>query len=189
MAYDPLQHHRRSIRLRGFDYRQAGFYFITLCTQGKEYLFGRIIESKMVLNAAGKMVEKEWIALPMRFPNIKLHDYIIMPNHFHGIIEIVGATLVVAQNAVEMAAANEQAKDSLPAQGQPQGLPLLISAFKSISTLKYTHGVTTQNWPPFNQRLWQRNYWERIIRDEKEYHHLADYIQNNPLNWKTDSLR
>ena len=86
---NPNIHHRRSIRLKGYDYSQKGLYFVTICTQNKKCLFGKIIDNKMVLNIAGEMVNKIWLEIPKIFPNTKLHEYIIMPNHFHTIIEIV----------------------------------------------------------------------------------------------------
>ncbi len=99
MSYNSKIHNRRSIRLKGYDYSQAGLYFITICVQNREWLFGKIENDEMILNDAGKMVEIEWLNLKNLFPNIELHEYITMPNHFHGILEIVpvGATLVVAQ--------------------------------------------------------------------------------------------
>ena len=96
--YNPNIHQRRSIRLKGYDYSQAGLYFITICVKNRACLLGNIANGTMILNDAGKMVETEWLNLKTRFPNIELHEYVVMPNHFHGILEIVGATLVVAQN-------------------------------------------------------------------------------------------
>ncbi|MBC3539983.1 transposase [Rufibacter sp. H-1] len=193
MAYNHLLHHRRSIRLHGYDYAQAGLYFITLCVQDKAYLFGEISDSAMILNEAGKMVEQQWLTLPQRFPTVALHPYVIMPNHFHGIIENVGATLVVAQNAKDAVTTLEQANDGNLGQGQPQGIAptisSIISAFKSITTVEYIRGVKAKSWIAFNNRLWQRNYWEHIIRDEKEYASICEYIQDNPLNWETDKLK
>ena len=99
MEYNPEKHHRHSIRLKGYDYAQAGLYFITICVQNRKCLYGDITNGKMNLNDAGRMVENQWLMLPQRFANIHLHEYIVMPNHFHAILEIaVGATLVVAQN-------------------------------------------------------------------------------------------
>lgn len=98
MPYNPNIHHRRSIRLKGYDYSQAGLYFITICCENREHRFGKIENDEMVLNDAGKMIDTQWLALTTRFQNIALHEYIVMPNHFHGILQIVGATLVVAQN-------------------------------------------------------------------------------------------
>jgi REP element-mobilizing transposase RayT len=100
--YNPNIHHRKSIRLKGYDYSQAGLYFITICMNRRGnplwLPFGNIKNGEMMLNDAGRMVENEWLKLPQRFSNIELHEYVVMSNHFHAIIEIVGATLVVAQN-------------------------------------------------------------------------------------------
>jgi len=96
--YNPKIHHRRSIRLKGYDYSQAGLYFITICCQDRMCRFGHVEHGEMKLNDAGTLIETEWFNLKTRFPNIELHDYVVMPNHFHAILEIVGATLVVAPN-------------------------------------------------------------------------------------------
>lgn len=102
MKYDPFKHHRRSIRLKGYDYAQAGAYFVTICIQGSQCLLGRIVDGEMKLNAAGEMVCQEWFALPERFRTIELDAFVVMPNHIHGIIVLheppVGAGLVIAQN-------------------------------------------------------------------------------------------
>jgi REP element-mobilizing transposase RayT len=188
MKYDPQKHHRRSIRLKGYDYSQAGLYFITICTQNRACLFGKIENGKMILNDAGRMIENEWLTLPQRFNNISLHEYIVMPNHFHAILEIVGATLVVAPN--DMVAPNDNEK------GQPQGYAPtgktvggMVGAFESIATVKYIRGVKNVGWPPFDRKLWQRNYHEHIIRDEQSYMKITEYIKNNPSNWDNDSLK
>jgi len=91
MKYNPDKHHRRSIRLKGYDYSQPGWYFVTICTQNREMLFGDVVDGKMVFNLFGKIIDYHWQKLPQHFKNIKLDEYQIMPNHFHGIIEIVGA--------------------------------------------------------------------------------------------------
>ena len=96
MTYNPKIHDRKSIRLKGYDYSREGLYFLTICTQNRACLFGEIVGGKMILNDAGNMVVNEWAQLPHRFTNIRLHEYVTMPNHFHAILEIVGATLVVA---------------------------------------------------------------------------------------------
>ncbi|MCI0596714.1 MAG: hypothetical protein L0Z48_09285, partial [candidate division Zixibacteria bacterium] len=99
MKYNPDVHHRRSIRLKEYDYAQAGAYFVTICTQGREGLFGGIKNGGMELNPAGQMVQTVWEELPRRFPDIELDEFIIMPNHVHGIIVIVGAPLVGARGS------------------------------------------------------------------------------------------
>ena len=100
--YNPDKHHRRTIRLCGYDYAQEGLYFVTVCCQGRVCLFGEIVDGEMILNPAGRMVEKCWLDIPKHFPHAVLHDYIIMPNHVHGIIEltdvVAGATNVRAKN-------------------------------------------------------------------------------------------
>lgn len=179
---------RRSIRLQGYDYSQAGLYYITICVQERLCLFGEVKNEGMILNDAGKMVEMEWFKLKDRFPNVKLHEYIIMPNHFHGILEIV----------------NEKGQ-SLNG-GQPQGIAPtydgqieniqtnnktvgdIMDAFKSITTVEYIRGVKNNGWPPFNRKLWQRNYYEHIVRDDNDYDRIVNYIRDNPMNWGQDDV-
>jgi len=194
MKYNPRIHHRKSIRLKGYDYSQAGLFFITICCQNMASLFGEIPVGadllvcpapKTILNDAGIMVKSEWLKLPERFTNIELHEYIVMPNHFHAILQIVGATLVVAQN--DMIDATEK--------GQPQGIAPtgktigdMVGAFESITTVEYIHGVKNNNWQSFDKKLWQRNYWEHIIRNENEYNLISQYIINNLAKWENDKL-
>jgi len=176
MPYDPNRHHRRSIRLKGYDYSQAGAYFITLCTQDRACLFGKVVNGEMRLNDAGRMVLAEWNRLPERFPQVVLDAFVVMPNHVHGILVItdpaptvgatVGATLVVAPTA--------------PTVGN------IIGAFKSRVTVEYIRGVKTSGWPPFRGRLWQRNYYEHIIRNERALNAIRQYIMENPRRWHRD---
>lgn len=196
---------------------------MTVCVQNRVCLFGTKNEGQLTLNEAGQMVESEWLKLPERFPNIQLDEFIVMPNHFHGIIQIVGATLLVAQNDVtntddttipdDASAQNdvtntdgtigtddaidiegENTTNCGDEKGQPQGIvptagkPLgdMMGAFQSITTVEYIRGVKSNNWQRFNGKLWQRNYWERIIRNNDEYQRIRNYIINNPANWKDD---
>ena len=188
--YNPKIHHRRSIRLKGYDYSQPGFYFITVCAQDREHFFGRIRNKIMGLNDAGIMVHHEWISIPERFPNVKLHEFMVMPNHFHAIMEIVGTTLVVAPNNVKpnknIAGQMGQPQRVAPTGGKTVGD--IVGAFQSITTVKYIRGVKNDYWKRFNGKLWQRNYWEHIICNENEYIRISEYIKNNPLNWKDDKL-
>jgi REP element-mobilizing transposase RayT len=169
MPYDPNRHHRRSIRLKGYDYSQAGAYFITLCTQDRACLFGRVMNGEMRLNDAGRMVLAEWNRLPERFPQVVVDAFVVMPNHVHGILVItdpaptVGATTRVA-----------------PTVGN------IIGAFKSRVTVEYIRGVKTPGWPPFRGRLWQRNYYEHIIRNERALNAIRQYIMENPRRWHRD---
>jgi len=117
--YNPQIHHRRSIRLKGYDYSQAGLYFITICVQNREHLFGKIVDGEMILNDAGKMVEKEWVDLKNRFPNIELHEFIVMPNHFHGIIQIVDNIDTMGRIQIGQSGKPQSGR---PRIGQPQGI-------------------------------------------------------------------
>jgi len=176
-TFNPKNHHRNSIRLKGYDYSQVGLYFITICTQYKECLFGNIKHDEMILNNAGLMVENEWLGLKKRYFHIELHEYVVMPNHFHGVIQILenGQLEILRQG------------DS----GQPQGIAPtvgdIVGAFKSLVTDKYIHNVKQNNWQRFDGKLWQRNYYEHIIRDEKSYLQIVEYIKTNPIKWHDDT--
>lgn len=152
---------RHSIRLRSYDYSQNGYYFVTICAQNREEIFGEIIRGQMKINLIGKMIRAEWVNLTNRFKNIGLDEFMIMPNHIHGIIEIVGATLVVAHN--KRAGTRPAPTESHATLGQ------IIGAFKSITTHKYILGIQIYNWPTIDRKLWQRNYYEHIIRNERDY--------------------
>ena len=203
-------HRRKSIRLKGYDYSQAGLYFVTICTQNRACLFGHIHKNEMTLNDAGKMIETEWINLKNRFPNIEYHEFVIMPNHIHGILEIahattVGSPLVGAQNKMtfsdEIGQPQGIAENGQPQGianiGQPQGIAPtanktvgdIMDAFKSITTVEYIRGVKNCGWNPFVGKLWQRNYWEHIIRNNDDYQRISNYIINNTQNWDNDKLK
>ena len=171
---DAIIHHRRSIRLPHYDYAQPGGYFITLCTQNRACLFGDIINGKMVLNDAGIMVEKYGNEIPQHFHNVILDEHAIMPNHFHGIIMIVGAGLSrpILNNGRE---GNEGREDRAPTVGN------IVAYFKYQST-KHINIIHNGGF----QKLWQRNYYERVIRGEKELFEMRQYIINNPANWEMD---
>jgi REP element-mobilizing transposase RayT len=174
MVYDPEKHHRRSIRLNEYDYSRAGAYFITICTQEHLCLFGTIKNEKMVLNAAGEMVECWWNELENKYSAIEMDKYVIMPNHFHGIIKIVGADLCVC-----------------PKEGEHIGSPLqqMVQWFKTMTTNAYIRNVKVNHWQPFNVRLWQRNYFEHIIRNQESLNKIRSYIVQNPINWSLEKDR
>ncbi len=203
--YNPNIHHRRSIRLKGYDYSQAGLYFVTIVCQNREHLFGNIKNCKMILNDAGIMINNEWLKLTERFKNVQLHKYITMPNHFHAILEIVspnnnastqnentvGATLVVDPNqkGQPQGIAPTETPTETPTEIQnKKTLGQMVGAFQSITTVEYIRGVKTKNWKPFDKKIWQRNYWEHIIRNENSYNTITEYIKNNPDNWDNDKF-
>ncbi len=170
--FDPEIHHRRSIRLRGYDYSQPGSYFITLCTSGKKCLFGNVLEDKMVQNETGKMVEEVWRAMPGRFAGIEVDEFVVMPNHLHAILRIVGAPLAGAHVA-------RAGTSPAPTVGD------IVGAFKSISTIAISRMARFAG-TKSHTKLWQRNYFEHIIRDETELGKIREYIQTNPLRWAFD---
>jgi len=186
MKYNPEIHHRRSIRLKEYDYSQAGAYFITLCIQQKVCLFGTIVDEKMILNSAGKRVDHWWNELKNKYGNIELGEYIIMPNHFHGII-IVGANLCVRPDNLRPEINNqiknmEQTHRSAPTVGE------MIQWFKTMTTNEYIRNVKQNGWEPFSGKLWQRNYYEHIIRNDKSLENISEYIVYNSNNWAKDDL-
>ncbi|MCD6400671.1 MAG: hypothetical protein J7L73_01965 [Anaerolineales bacterium] len=183
------KHNRRSIRLKGYDYSQPGAYFITIVTQNREFLFGDVINGKMVLNAAGLMIQNVWNELPKRFSNIEMDETIVMPNHFHGIIKIVGQTLAVTPHD-DSEIINAAGMRPTPTGAYTEGRKTIgdiIGAFKSITTHEYIIGVKNNKWMVFCGKLWQRNYWEHIVRNEMELNRIRKYIINNPINWNSDN--
>ena len=186
-------HHRRSIRLRGYDYSQAGAYFVTVCVQGRHCLFGGVVNGEMRLNDAGRMAQTVWEGLPDRFPSIELDAFVVMPNHVHGIIVLLAdASRGRGESCIRPGVNDENANDHKgDHKDRPYGtlagtIGRVIQAFKSIVTHEYVMGVRQHVWPPFVGRLWQRNYYEHIIRDAESLNRIREYILTNPLRWALD---
>ena len=265
---------RRSLRLRGYDYTQGGAYFVTIVVQGRQCLFGDVVDGEMRLNDAGEMVHRLWEELPGRFPSIIMDTFVVMPNHIHGIIILdnpvgprdrpvgvplvgtqgpgtratadtdtgvdtdggpVGVPLVGAQDPGTRATADTDT--GVDTDGRPVGVPLVgtqgpgtratadtdtgadtdgspgtrankdtrattrvaptggrgfglgnvVGAYKSLTTVEYARGVKAMNWPPFHGRLWQRNYYEHIVRSQEDLERVRRYILDNPPQWPFDS--
>jgi REP element-mobilizing transposase RayT len=200
MRFHPERHHRRSIRLKGYDYRQAGAYFVTICTQDRAFLFGQVVHDEMQLNDAGKMVYDIWNDLPAFYPGVQTDAFIVMPNHIHGIIILVGADPRVCPAQPSIGVGPRAYPDSGPRacpgqpqeMGQPQGvaptlgLPDVVHRFKTMTTKRYADAVKRLGWEPFRGRLWQRNYYEHIIRNEESLNRIREYILTNPMRWALD---
>jgi len=165
-------------------------YFFTICVQAKKCLFGDILDEEMILNDAGKMIDKEWKELPNRFKNIEFDEYLIMPNHFHGIIVIDDSVDGQAQGTAPTVDCFDGPENvGVPLVGtHALTLGNIIGAFKSITTNSYIKGVRNNNWQPFIRKLWQRNYFEHIIRNEKSLDNIRGYIVNNPRNRHKDEM-
>lgn len=188
--FDPQKRHRHSIRLPNYDYSQPGAYFVTIVTWHRECLFGEIVNGEMKLNGLGKIVQWEWLRLPKRFYFIELGTFVVMPNHFHGILifrENVGAThsglTSVFPNKPSLPNETTDGVEGwpLPHGPKPASLGAVISQFKSR--------VTKQLWkiPTWNRiPIWQRNYYEHIIRNEEDLQNKTNYIEANPMLWAQD---
>ena len=173
MKFNSDIHHRRSIRLKNYDYSQAGAYFVTVCAQSRECLFGEIADGVMVMNDAGEMIEQWWMKLPDNFSTVENDAYVVMPNHFHGIIVLAGA-------------GPRACPDSGRTHGCAPTLGDVMIWFKTMTTNQYIRGVKESHWPLFPGKLWQRNYYEHIIRNEEELNKIREYIINNPVRWVED---
>ena len=194
MKFDPRKHHRCSIRLVGYDYSQTGAYFVTLVSFQRECIFGEMIGESVHLSAIGRLVEQEWIDIVKHFNWINLDEIVVMPNHILAIIWIEKrrgeASVTGHQEAgqrkisrrVNPQPTQETDASPQPAHGTQQGsLGAIIQNFKSISTRK----INIEKGEPGN-RIWQRNYFEHIIRDEPELLRIRQYIIDNPLKWQLD---
>ncbi|MBI4773839.1 MAG: transposase [Deltaproteobacteria bacterium] len=161
-----MRHSRRSIRLHGYDYSRAGVYFVTICAWNRECLFGDAVDGKMILNDFGQKVAESWEWLATRHGYVKLDEYTIMPNHLHGIIVIT--------DVVEGGSRTAPTEKHKP-------IGRLVGAFKTMSSKGINH---LRNTPGL--KIWQRNYYEHIIRNDDELNRIREYIANNPAQWETD---
>jgi REP element-mobilizing transposase RayT len=151
---------RKPNRIPDYDYSQYGYYFITVCSNNHKKIFGEIKDSRMILNDYGVKVERILNDVVLKMGNMLLDNYVIMPNHVHLIIAI-----------------NQESKE---------GIFEVIRDFKSITTLKYIEGVKEGIYEPFDKFIWQRSYFDHVIRNEKSYLEVSEYINNNPLKWALD---
>ncbi len=174
--YNPETHHRRSIRLKGYDYSKEGVYFVTICAQERECLFGEVVNGEMVMNEAGARVQAVWDELPCHYSQVRLDAFAIMPNHVHGIVVLppVGARFIAPKS---IAPPSTIAPNPVPTVGE------IVRGFKA----RCTHAIN-QMCNIRGIRVWQRNYYEHIIRGEVDYNRIAEYISTNPQRWMSDTL-
>jgi len=179
VKFDPQKHHRRSIRLKGYDYSMAGAYFVTTVAWHRELLFGEVINGEMMLSSYGEIVQKWWGEIPVHFPNVKTGAFVIMPNHIHGIILIMErrGTVPVPNDTIY-----PRTKGGMTPPLRRPTLGQIVAYFKYESTkemnlLNDTGTVT---------KFWQRNYYEHVIRDDTDLQNKTDYIDANLLLWDED---
>ena len=165
------QPNRRSIRLQGYDYSQGGAYFLTICTLKRECLFGEIVEEEILLNDWGQVTQRCWHDIPAHFPQVELDAFVVMPNHIHGIMVIDKGTACRAPTGEQFG------------RPVPGSIPTIVRSFKAA----VTKGINAYRQTP-GEKLWQRNYWEHIIRNDREMNHIREYVQNNSAQWETDKL-
>jgi REP element-mobilizing transposase RayT len=175
MKYNLEIHHRRSIRLKEYNYAQAGAYYVTICVKNKECLFGDIKNGESLLNEYGKIVETEWLQTGNVRTNVELDEFIVMPNHFHGII------IINAGNNCSRGMARHAPTERQFAKPIANSLPTIIGSFKSAVSKSINRIRNTPGAP-----VWHRNYYEHIIRDEYELHRIREYIICNPMKWDED---
>ena len=171
MKYNSEIHHRRSIRLKGYDYSRNGAYDITICTQDREHIWGEIVGATLCgrPNNPHTIIDR-WISeTKNKFGDIKVDKYVIMPNHIHMIIFLLGDDGESGDHA-----------------GSP--LPRIVEWLKTMTTNEYIRGVKSGIYPPFNRRIWQRNYYEHIMRDKDDYEKRWRYIEENPIKWQEDEF-
>lgn len=188
--FDPQKRHRRSIRLPNYDYSQPGAYYVTIITWHRECIFGEVVDGEMMLNNAGEIVYWEWLELPKRLRFIELGAFVVMPNHLHGILIFhanVGATRKGLTNTlsgdVSLPPVNIEGIDGspLPRGPKPASLGAILAQFKSRATKRLWKIPSSKGTP-----IWQRNYYEHIIRDENDLQNKTDYIEANPMLWDED---
>ena len=172
-AHNPDRHRRRSIRLKGYDYSTAGAYFVTLCVKGRGNLLGDIVDGNIQSNEYGRIVETSWEWLGQQYPYVDLDEWVVMPNHLHGII-------VIRDDCSDSRIAPTPiAPTRIALTHKPLGR--LVGAFKTVSTkeINLIRGTPAAT-------IWQRNYYEHIIRNEGELARIRKYIDENPLKWNLD---
>ncbi|MCK3658719.1 hypothetical protein A4G18_08350 [Pasteurellaceae bacterium Pebbles2] len=169
MRYNPDIHKRRSIRLKGYNYSSLGDYFITICCVDRNPLFGEIVDNQMCLNENGVIARREWLKTLSCRKGVELGEFIIMPNHIHAIVSFTEEFQRIN---------SEKGVCHTPLQSPSYTLGAIIRGYKSA--------VTSQLKEQLGERIWQRNYYEHIIRNEKSYEMIEDYIKNNPLTWEND---
>ncbi len=172
------KHCRRSVRLKDYDYSQAGAYFITICTHDRECVFGNVVEGDVILSEYGRVVEAEWVKTANIRNNVELDIFVAMPNHFHGVLIIVGGGNCTGRGTARRASTAMSERFGKPTSGS---LPTIVRSFKSAVTRRINELRGTPRAP-----VWQRSYYEHVVRGEDDLDEIRKYIMSNPLKWELD---
>lgn len=179
-----------SHRLKGWNYANPSIYFITICTQNRLYIFSEINDGILILNENGRIVENEIMKSIEIRQNMIFHNYVIMPNHVHFLIEILNVDMQVVDTHSSAYNNNYTDNDTTHTHSSaylrrmPKSISSFVAIFKSVTTKQINN---LQNTP--NEKIWQNNYHDHIVRNENSFNHIATYIENNPFNWENDSLK
>ncbi len=177
MDKEGLHPGRKSIRQKNHDYAAAASYFVTICTDGKRFLFGTVLQGSVELTELGRIARENWVAMPSHFAIVNLHAFVVMPNHVHGIIEI--GCRVGAQRAAPLTAQSHASGEKRVVE--KGSLAAIVRSYKAAVTLRARQEL---GW---KEQVWQRNYFERFLRDGKEFADAARYISENPMKWEWDA--
>ena len=183
MKYDPDRHRRRSIRLKGYDYRQPGAYFVTICVDRRQCLFGDVVDGHMILNQYGMVVADTYQWLCQHYSYLHTDEWIVMPNHFHAVMVITDKSRRGVSRNAPTTNKQQTANNSSNPIAKRKPLGRLTGAFKTVSTKK----INILRDAP-RTKLWQRNYYEYIIRNQEAMDKICHYIVNNPISWSIDQL-
>lgn len=159
---------RNSVRYPGYDYAQAGTVFVTLCTSGRQRLFGEVVDQAVSLSPAGELVQHAWQCIPERFPGVLIDAWIVMPDHLHGLL------MMGAGPGPELRLGAVKSGD-------------IVRWFKSATVSGYRRGVVEGGWMPYEHHLWQRDYYDHIVRNDADLDRVRDYIAANPSRWLTNT--
>jgi len=180
MKYHATKHHRRSIRLKGYDYHNAGAYFVTICTKNREHVLDDPVVNEIIVAV--------WLALPQWFPTIELDEFVVMPNHVHFVVWINDVGMPLAGIPDNQKDGGEPRPYEIPMPQKINMAPALgdiVGAFKSLVFTVYLDWIENND-PSRRAKFWQGNYYEHIVRNDKELNAIRQYISDNPLNWETD---
>ena len=181
MGYDPHIHHRRSIRLKEYDYSQAGWYYITVCTEHRVWAFGEIVDDEFVPSSVGAIILQRWRDIPKHFSKVELDAYVLMHNHFHGIIILGDEPL--RNGPLRKGLINQTPTNHWPMMKEPSTtLGKIVRAFKA----RAAYAIHSSGREDFR---WQRGFYEHVIRNDADLSRIRAYIQNNPLRWSLDEQK
>jgi putative transposase len=183
---------RHTIRWRGYDYANVGAYYLTICTQDRLHLFGRIVDGVMHPSPIGEWAQRCWNVIPDHMSHVDVGEFVVMPNHVHGIV-VIRERLVVPVGGDHDRPQRPPAPPTPPTNSTGRTMPVvpvgslgrIVRAYKSaVTRMAYRDGLLPQGTP-----VWQRNYWDRVIRDDGEHERIAKYIRDNPMKWERDRFR